>query len=92
MFQLGKSALRRNFVLRTGPAHESKPPQKNAASRSADPQGLNCILMKLIAYKTFEYNCQTLVPAARTRDWMIGNKYPENHRTDWKAKPFESNL
>jgi hypothetical protein len=26
--------------------------------------------MKLIAYKTFEYNCQTLVPAARTRDWM----------------------
>ena len=26
--------------------------------------------MKLIAYKTFNYNCQTLVPAARTRDWM----------------------
>jgi len=26
--------------------------------------------MKLIAYKTFEYNCQKLVPAARTRDWM----------------------
>jgi hypothetical protein len=26
--------------------------------------------MKLIAYKTFEYNCQKLVPAARTREWM----------------------
>jgi len=26
--------------------------------------------MKLIAYKTFDYNCQKLVPAARTRDWM----------------------
>jgi hypothetical protein len=26
--------------------------------------------MKLIAYKTYEYNCQTLVPAARTREWM----------------------
>jgi hypothetical protein len=26
--------------------------------------------MKLIAYKTFEYNCQKLIPAARTREWM----------------------
>jgi hypothetical protein len=26
--------------------------------------------MKLIAYKTYHYNCQHLVPAARTRDWM----------------------
>jgi len=26
--------------------------------------------MKLIAYKTYDYNCQHLVPAARTRDWM----------------------
>ena len=26
--------------------------------------------MKLIAYKTFDYNCQKLVPAARTREWM----------------------
>ncbi|HEY0257521.1 MAG TPA: DUF6065 family protein, partial [Candidatus Methylacidiphilales bacterium] len=26
--------------------------------------------MKLIAYKTYDYKCQTLVPAARTRDWM----------------------
>jgi hypothetical protein len=26
--------------------------------------------MKLIAYKTFDYNCQRLVPAARTREWM----------------------
>ena len=26
--------------------------------------------MKLIAYKTYDYNCQKLVPAARTRDWM----------------------
>ena len=26
--------------------------------------------MKLIAYKTFEYNCQQLVPASRTREWM----------------------
>ena len=26
--------------------------------------------MKLIAYKTYEYNCQKLVPAARTREWM----------------------
>jgi hypothetical protein len=26
--------------------------------------------MKLIAYKTFDYNSQTLVPAARTREWM----------------------
>ncbi len=26
--------------------------------------------MKLIAYKTFEYNTQALVPAARTREWM----------------------
>jgi hypothetical protein len=27
-------------------------------------------LMKLIAYKTYDYQCQRLVPAARTRDWM----------------------
>jgi hypothetical protein len=26
--------------------------------------------MKLIAYKTYDYGCQTLVPASRTRDWM----------------------
>jgi hypothetical protein len=26
--------------------------------------------MKLIAYKTFDYNVQRLVPAARTREWM----------------------
>jgi len=26
--------------------------------------------MKLIAYKTFDYKCQQLVPAARTREWM----------------------
>ena len=26
--------------------------------------------MKLIAYKTYEYNCQKLVPASRTREWM----------------------
>jgi hypothetical protein len=26
--------------------------------------------MKLIAYKTFNYNCQRLVPAPRTREWM----------------------
>ena len=26
--------------------------------------------MKLIAYKSYDYNCQTLVPAPRTRDWM----------------------
>lgn len=26
--------------------------------------------MKLIAYKTFDYNSQRLVPAARTREWM----------------------
>jgi hypothetical protein len=26
--------------------------------------------MKLIAYKTYEYNVQQLVPASRTRDWM----------------------
>jgi len=26
--------------------------------------------MKLIAYKTYDYNCQQIVPAARTRDWM----------------------
>jgi hypothetical protein len=26
--------------------------------------------MKLIAYKTYDYNCQRLVPAARTREWM----------------------
>jgi hypothetical protein len=27
-------------------------------------------LMKLIAYNTYDYQCQRLVPAARTRDWM----------------------
>ena len=26
--------------------------------------------MKLIAYKTYDYNCQKLVPASRTREWM----------------------
>jgi len=26
--------------------------------------------MKLIAYKTYDYHCQQIVPAARTRDWM----------------------
>jgi hypothetical protein len=26
--------------------------------------------MKLIAYKTYKYNCQKLVPASRTREWM----------------------
>ena len=26
--------------------------------------------MKLIAYKTYDYNCQRIVPAARTREWM----------------------
>jgi hypothetical protein len=26
--------------------------------------------MKLIAYKTFDYGCQQLVPASRTREWM----------------------
>ena len=26
--------------------------------------------MKLIAYQTYAYNCQKLVPAARTREWM----------------------
>jgi hypothetical protein len=26
--------------------------------------------MKLIAYKTYDYGCQRLVPAARTREWM----------------------
>jgi hypothetical protein len=26
--------------------------------------------MKLIAYKTFDYRCQRLVPASRTREWM----------------------
>lgn len=26
--------------------------------------------MKLTAYKTYEYNCQKLVPASRTREWM----------------------
>jgi hypothetical protein len=26
--------------------------------------------MKLIAYRPFDYNCQKLVPAARTREWM----------------------
>jgi hypothetical protein len=26
--------------------------------------------MKLIAYKTFDYKCQRLVPAPRTREWM----------------------
>ncbi len=26
--------------------------------------------MKLTAYKTYNYNCQSLVPASRTRDWM----------------------
>jgi len=32
--------------------------------------------MKLIAYKTFDYNCQRLVPAARTRGWM--DKTPDS--------------
>ena len=26
--------------------------------------------MKLIAYKTYDYKAQSLVPAARTREWM----------------------
>jgi hypothetical protein len=27
-------------------------------------------LMKLIAYKTYNYNCQQIIPASRTREWM----------------------
>jgi hypothetical protein len=38
--------------------------------------------MKLIAYTTFDYNVQRLVPVPRTR----------GHLTDWKTKPFVSNL
>ena len=26
--------------------------------------------MKLIAYKTYDYGCQTIIPASRTREWM----------------------
>ena len=32
--------------------------------------------MKLIAYQSYEYNCQKLVPAARTREWM--DKTPDS--------------
>jgi hypothetical protein len=32
--------------------------------------------MKLIAYQSYQYNCQKLVPAARTRDWM--DKTPDS--------------
>jgi hypothetical protein len=32
--------------------------------------------MKLIAYQSYQYNCQKLVPASRTRDWM--DKTPDS--------------
>ncbi len=45
---------------------EFRPPRPHPAPAGDKPASP----LKLIAYRTFDYNCQKLVPAARTREWM----------------------